>query len=68
MEADEPQMSRDWLAGASSYTFAWGLPHIAIVAALFAPVPPLAAVWIIALAWMGSACLMNARRCGRVHC
>jgi Ca2+/Na+ antiporter len=26
------------------------------------------AVWIIALIWMGSACILNARRCGRTHC
>ena len=25
-------------------------------------------VWIIALAWMGTACILNARRCGRTHC
>ena len=25
-------------------------------------------VWIAALAWMGSACIMNWRRCARVHC
>lgn len=27
-----------------------------------------AVVWSVALIWMGSACLMNARRCGRTHC
>lgn len=27
-----------------------------------------AGAWSLALAWMGGACLINARRCGRVHC
>jgi hypothetical protein len=25
-------------------------------------------MWIIALVWMGTACILNARRCGRTHC
>lgn len=25
-------------------------------------------IWTIALGWMGAACLLNARRCGRTHC
>jgi len=25
-------------------------------------------MWIIALIWMGSACILNSRRCGRTHC
>ena len=25
-------------------------------------------VWIIALVWMGTACILNSRRCGRTHC
>ncbi len=25
-------------------------------------------IWIVALGWMGTACLVNARRCGRTHC
>lgn len=41
---------------------------MAIVAGLFAAAPVRAAIWTIALAWMGSACILNARRCGRTHC
>jgi hypothetical protein len=41
---------------------------LAIVASAFAEVPARTAVWALALAWMGSACLINARRCGRTHC
>ncbi len=27
-----------------------------------------AVIWIIALIWMGTACILNARRCNRTHC
>jgi hypothetical protein len=47
---------------------AWWLPSAAIVAALLAPVPARAAIWIAALIWMGAACILNARRCRRTHC
>lgn len=30
--------------------------------------PASAQVWVIALGWMGAACIMNARRCNRTHC
>jgi hypothetical protein len=25
-------------------------------------------IWIIALIWMGTGCMLNARRCNRTHC
>lgn len=62
------QPSRDWLASARTNALAWWLPQAAIVAALLAPVPLRGAIWIVALIWMGTACLLNARRCGRTHC
>jgi hypothetical protein len=37
-------------------------------AALFLPVPIRVVVWIVALIWMGTACILNARRCKRTHC
>ena len=36
--------------------------------ALFVSVPVRAVAWTIALAWMGTACILNARQCGRTHC
>jgi hypothetical protein len=60
--------SRDWLANARTSALAWWAPKAAIVAALLAPVPIRGAVWTIALAWIGFACILNARRCGRTHC
>jgi len=60
--------SRDWLASACTSVLAWWLPHAAIVAGLFAAVPVRTAIWTIAVVWMGAACILNARRCGRTHC
>jgi hypothetical protein len=62
------QHSRDWLASKRANALAWWLPLAAIVLALLFPAPVRAAVWIAALIWMGTACLLNARRCQRTHC
>jgi hypothetical protein len=58
----------DWVSSARTSLFAWWLPQGAMVAALFASVPSRTAVWATALGWMGAACLLNARQCGRTHC
>jgi hypothetical protein len=62
------QSARDWLGKAHTSIIAWWLPKGAIVGTLFAPVPTRAAVWIAGLIWMGTACILNAKRCGRTHC
>jgi hypothetical protein len=59
---------RDWVAGPRSYFFAWGIPTAALVAAIFLPAPVRTLVWSTALVWMGAACILNALRCGRLHC
>ena len=41
---------------------------MAIIAAALLDEQLRAIAWSVALVWMGSACLMNARRCGRTHC
>ena len=68
MTSDRVQSSRDWVASVPTNTLAWWVPQVAIVAAIFAPVPVRAVIWTVALVWMGTACLLNARRCGRTHC
>ena len=68
MPNDALEASKDWLGSAHTHALAWWLPQAAIVAGLVAPVPIRTAIWIIALLWMGTACLLNARRCGRTHC
>ena len=68
MTDDTAQASKDWLASARTSALAWWIPLAAIVAGLVVPVPIRGALWIGALSWMGTACLINARRCGRTHC
>jgi hypothetical protein len=59
--------SADWVGGTRTKRLAWWLPQAALVAGLLAMVPARTAIWIVALAWMGVACILNARRCGRTH-
>ena len=66
--SDSIRSSHDWLRDPRSNLFAWWLPQAAIIAGLVAPVMARSAIWMFALAWMGAACLLNARRCGRTHC
>jgi hypothetical protein len=65
---DTDASARDWLPGARTSLLAWWLPQSAIAVSLFAPVSVRATTWIIALGWMGLACILNAKRCGRTHC
>ena len=62
------ETSRDWLASTSSNLLAWWLPHAAMLAGLLAPVLVRVVVWTVALLWLGMACILNSRRCGRTHC
>lgn len=58
----------DWVGGAFSYLLAWGLPTLIVVAGIFTDAGTRTLLWTGALVWKGSACLLNARRCGRTHC
>lgn len=68
MANDMVQRSRDWLSSPRTNALAWWIPKAIIVAGLFVQVPARAVIWIIALVWMGTACILNSRRCGRTHC
>jgi hypothetical protein len=68
MANDAIRASNDWLGRTRTNALAWWVPQAAIVAGLLVPVPGRAAIWIIALIWMGTACILNAKRCGRTHC
>lgn len=62
--------SRDILSSRWRVFFLYWLPAIAMVVA---GAPAISSgwrttVWIVALATMGVACIVNALRCGRVHC
>lgn len=60
--------SADWVGSTRTKLLAWWLPHAALGAGLLAAVSARTAIWIAALAWMGVACILNARRCRRTHC
>jgi hypothetical protein len=62
------QTSRDWLGKTRTTLLGWWIPLITIPAGLAAPVSVRAIIWTIALVWMGTACILNARRCNRTHC
>jgi hypothetical protein len=62
------QPSRDWLGSRGSSALAWWIPHGAILAGLFVSTPIRVVISTIALIWMGAACVLNARQCGRTHC
>ena len=62
--------SRDWTRQPPMILLWWGLP---IVGGMLANAPRLsqradAGVWAVAMGWMATGCLLNARRCHRVHC
>ena len=54
----------DWASGLRGCLF-WGTPAAVLI---MSPVQYFAIVWPAVLAFMGVACLLNALRCGRVHC
>jgi hypothetical protein len=60
--------SRDWLASTSSNLLAWWLPHAGLLVGLVVPNPVRVVIWTVALLWMGVACILNSKRCGRTHC
>jgi len=62
------QSPKDWVGSTRTSLLAWWLPSATIVAGLFAPIPARTVIWTVALAWMGIACVLNARQCGRTHC
>jgi hypothetical protein len=60
--------SRGDLACGGAAFVVWWIPAAVLVAAAFSNSPYLVVIWPTLLAWMGGACLVNARRCGRRHC
>ena len=60
--------SRDWLGSKRVSALAWWFPLVAIIGGLFVSLSLRTAGWVIALGWMGTACMLNARRCNRTHC
>ena len=68
MSYDTAEPSRDWLASTSRSLLAWWIPQAAMLGGLFVSTPVRVIAWTLALVWMGTACILNSRRCGRTHC
>jgi hypothetical protein len=60
----------DWARSPISVAIWWVVPIVAGNLADHLPLsrPVTALVWVVALAWMGLGCILNARRCHRRHC
>lgn len=64
-------VERDLSARTGSFLAIWLAPIVlAGLVTAFAPSPAWAVpiAWTAAFSWMAGACLLNARRCGRLHC
>lgn len=67
-ETSTTQQCRD-LAGTCGSTLLWWGPGVALMLITGSMGWwPRVAGWSLALAWFGALCLVNARRCGRLHC
>jgi hypothetical protein len=66
--AREP--ANDWVRRPAMGFVWWCLPLGISVAAnyLVSSSRATALVWMVSFAWMGTGCLLNARRCHRIHC
>jgi hypothetical protein len=68
MAKNETQRAEDWAGNLRGFLVAWGIPSLVLIGAAFVDPFARTLAWSGALAWMGAACLINARRCGRMHC
>lgn len=64
------QTRNDWVTRPGASFFWWCLPLGVGFAANFLAVPArsTAIIWVILFVWMGTGCILNARRCHRLHC
>ncbi len=59
---------RDFLCKGRSAWLLWGAPWVAFAIGSGAPPGLKTVLWTTSLGFMGVACLVNASRCGRIHC
>jgi hypothetical protein len=64
------EIANDWVRRPGMGFFWWCIPlGVGLAANHFAPSPRATAlVWMVAFLWMGTGCILNARRCRRLHC
>lgn len=68
MNHDIADSKKDLAGNLRTLLLVWGVPIAAMLGAIALAHPAKTLIWVAALAWMGVACLANARRCGRTHC
>ena len=63
-------IGNDWVTRPGAGFIWWCLPLCAGFAANFLALPArgTAIIWVILFIWMGTGCMLNARRCHRLHC
>lgn len=59
--------TRDWARG-GRFLLIWCLPVVILVVSVWIDGAYRVVLWPALLTWMGAACLLNARRCHRLHC
>lgn len=64
------QTANDWVRRPGIGIVWWGIPlGVGVAASYFVSSPRATAlVWTFAFVWMGTGCILNARRCHRLHC
>lgn len=65
--ANSDREKDDWARG-TRLLLVWCLPMAILVVSAWIGGRYLVVVWPTLLTWMGVACLLNARRCHRLHC
>lgn len=63
-EISSTRRDADWTRGIRG-CLTWGIPAALLI---LSPVQYFVIVWPTMLTFMAAACLLNARRCGRIHC
>jgi hypothetical protein len=66
----QDRRENDWARRPVPAVVWWGLPLTVGLASnlLHLRLTDAAWIWSVAMAWMGIGCLLNARRCRRLHC
>ena len=60
--------TKDWLSSRTSYAIAWLVPTVIIFAGIPLAMPFKGFAYALGMTWIGIACVINAKRCGRFHC
>ena len=64
------QTANDWVRRRGMGLVWWYLPLSVCVATTYlaSSTRGIALVWMVSFVWMGTGCILNARRCHRLHC